>query len=64
MIITVKERDDDHMSHDAQNASLRMWDVYQGGVLVGIYHSEEEALKYKELLESERLDQLQPGKKA
>jgi hypothetical protein len=63
MIITVKERDDDHMSHDAQNASLRMWDVFQGDVLVGVYHSEEEALKYKELLESGRLDSLQPGKK-
>ncbi|MDB5980621.1 MAG: hypothetical protein JWQ69_1636 [Pseudomonas sp.] len=63
MIITVKERDDDHMSHDAQNASLRMWDVYQGDVLVGVYHSEEEALKYKALLESGRLDSLQPGKK-
>jgi hypothetical protein len=64
MIITVKERDEDHLSHDAQNASVRMWDVLQGDVLVGVYHSEEDALKYKALLESGRLDSLQPGKKS
>lgn len=63
MIITVQERDDDHLSHDAQNSSIRMWNVLQGDVLVGVYHSEEEALKYKALLESGRLDQLHPAKK-
>jgi len=35
-----------------------MWDVYQGDVLVGVYHSEADALKYKALLESGRLDSL------
>ena len=58
MVITVKERDEDHMSHDANNAGVRMWDVYQGDVLVGVYHSEADALKYKALLESGRLDSL------
>jgi len=58
MVITVKERDEDHMSHESSSAGVRMWDVYQGDVLVGVYHSEAEALKYKELLESGRLDSL------
>ncbi|MDB6145175.1 MAG: hypothetical protein JWP80_4219 [Pseudomonas sp.] len=58
MTVTVKERTEDHMSHDALNASVQMWDVLQGEILVGVYHSEEEALKYKALLESGQLDQL------
>jgi hypothetical protein len=62
MIITVQERDDEHLSHDAQNSSIRMWNVFQGNELVGVFHSEEDALKYKALLESGRLDQLQPTK--
>ncbi|MEB0078454.1 hypothetical protein QN386_16580 [Pseudomonas sp. CCI3.2] len=52
------------MSHDASNAMLRMWDVYQGDVLIGVYHNEVDALKYKELLESGRLDSLKPAPKA
>jgi hypothetical protein len=57
--ITVKERTEDHLSHDAINASVNMWEVIQGDVLVGVYHSEEEALKYKALLESGALEALQ-----
>ncbi|MFW0754869.1 hypothetical protein ACN1C3_08945 [Pseudomonas sp. H11T01] len=58
MVITVKERDEHQMSHEASSAGVRMWDVYQGDVLVGVYHSEEDALKYKALLESGLLDSL------
>ncbi|MEB0040125.1 hypothetical protein QN380_06515 [Pseudomonas sp. MH10] len=64
MVITVIEREEKNMSHDASNAMLRMWDVYQGDVLVGVYHNEVDALKYKELLESGRLDSLKPAPKA
>ncbi|ALI03705.1 hypothetical protein C1Y08_27375 [Pseudomonas sp. FW306-02-F02-AA] len=56
MVITIKERDEHHMSHESSSAGIRMWDVFQGDVLVGVYHSEAEALKYKDLLESGRLD--------
>lgn len=63
MIITVKERTEDHMSHDALNASVQMWDVLQGEMLVGVYHREEDALKYKALLESGQLDTLKPAQK-
>jgi hypothetical protein len=42
---------------------INMWDVYQGDVLVGVYHSESEAQNYKALLESGRLEQLHPAKK-
>jgi hypothetical protein len=63
MIITVKERTEDHMSHDALNASVQMWEVLQGEMLVGVYHSEEDALKYKALLESGQLDTLKAAQK-
>jgi len=56
MEITVKERTEDHMSHDAINASVTMWEVLQGDVLVGVYHREADALAYKELLESGALE--------
>ncbi len=58
MEIIVKERTEDHMSHDAINASVTMWDVLQGGVLVGVYHRESDALAYKQLLESGTLEAL------
>lgn len=58
MVITVKERDEQHMSHEAKDVGIRMWDVFQGEVLVGVYHDEAEALKYKALLESGLLDSL------
>lgn len=58
MVITVRERDEKHMSHDSHHSGVRMWDVLQGEVLVGTYHNETEALKYKELLESGRLEKL------
>lgn len=43
MVITIKERDEHHMSHESSSAGIRMWDVFQGDVLVGVYHSEAEA---------------------
>ena len=58
MHITIKERTQDHMSHDAINASVTMWEVLQGEVLVGIYHRESDALAYKQLLESGALESL------
>jgi len=58
MEIVVLERTEDHMSHDAINASVTMWDVLQGGVLVGVYHREADALAYKQLLESGQLEAL------
>jgi hypothetical protein len=63
MVITIRERDELHKSHDANDAMISMWDVYQGDVLVGVYHNESDALRYKELLESGRLDELSPPKK-
>lgn len=58
MEITVIERTEDHMSHDAINAGVTMWEVLQGGVLVGVYHRESDALAYKQLLESGALESL------
>ena len=56
MEITVIERTESHMSHDAISASVTMWEVLQGNVLVGVYHRETDAVAYKELLESGVLD--------
>lgn len=56
MQIIVRERTEDHMSHDAINAGVTFWEVLQGEVLVGIYHRESEALAYKQLLESGALE--------
>ncbi|WP_397448212.1 hypothetical protein [Pseudomonas sp. NA-150] len=64
MEIIINERTDDHMSHDAINASVTMWDVLQGGVLVGVYHRESDALAYKQLLESGELETLTHAKAA
>ncbi|NKF24490.1 hypothetical protein [Solimonas marina] len=59
MTITIKQRDNEHMSHEAVAGGIELWDVYQGEALVGVYRSEIDALQYKELLESGTLDRLQ-----
>lgn len=54
MSITVTERDDDHKSREFRALGGRCWDVYQGGQLVGIFHSEREAAAYRVALELEQ----------
>jgi|GEM_PF-775322 len=58
MEVIVKERTEDHMSHDAISAGVTMWEVLQGDVLVGVYHRESDAVAYKNLLESGALGHL------
>ncbi|WP_411958840.1 hypothetical protein ACK56M_17925 [Pseudomonas sp. s4] len=60
MKITIKQRDTSNMSHETADQVGDIWDVYQGDVLVGVYHSESDALKYKKLLESKLLETLSP----
>lgn len=62
MIITIKLREQTKMPHDSADHIVDMWDVYQGDILVGIYHKESDAVKYKELLERGDLDELLPSK--
>ncbi len=40
MTVKVTERDDSHMSHEGVAAGVRIWDVYQQDLLVGMFHSE------------------------
>ncbi|SEJ94649.1 hypothetical protein SAMN03159495_5419 [Pseudomonas sp. NFR16] len=58
MEVIVKERTEDHMSHDAISAGVTMWEVLQGDLLVGVYHRESDAIAYKNLLESGALSHL------
>lgn len=51
MTVKVIERDDSHLSHEAQACGLRLWDVYQQDMLVGMFHSEIEAQQYRAELE-------------
>ncbi|TWI58580.1 hypothetical protein IQ22_00286 [Pseudomonas duriflava] len=51
MTITITERDETHMSQEARALGLTVWDVYQEGHLVGIYHSRAEAAAYKAEIE-------------
>jgi len=50
-VVVVTERDEQHMSHEANAMGRRAWDVYQNDQLVGVFPSEEEALAYKAQLE-------------
>ena len=52
MTVKVTERDDSHMSHEGIAAGIRIWDVHQQNLLVGMFHSETEAHKYKAELET------------
>ncbi|MGX1176380.1 hypothetical protein [Pseudomonas sp. R151218B TE3479] len=53
MTVKVNERDDAHMSHEAIAAGIRIWDVRQQDLLVGMFHSETDAHSYKAELERE-----------
>lgn len=58
MTVKVTERDDAHMSHEGVAAGIRIWDVYQQDLLVGMFHDENDAQKYKaelEVLERQRV---------
>ena len=52
MTVKVTERDDSHMSHEGIAAGIRIWDVHQQNLLVGMFHSETEAHQYKAELEA------------
>ena len=47
MTVKVTERDDSHKSHEGIAAGIRIWDVHQQDMLVGIFHSETDAHSYK-----------------
>ncbi|AVU74815.1 hypothetical protein FHJ31_10620 [Pseudomonas sp. Fig-3] len=51
MTVKVTERDDAHMSHEGIAAGIRIWDVHQQDLLVGMFHSETDAHNYKAELE-------------
>jgi len=55
MTVKVIERDDAHMSHEAIAAGIRIWDVHQQDLLVGMFHSETDAQSYKAELEREEM---------
>ena len=52
MTVKVTERDDSRMSHEGVAAGVRIWDVYQQDLLVGMVHSETDAHSYKAELET------------
>ncbi|KPA90995.1 hypothetical protein PF66_03073 [Pseudomonas asplenii] len=52
MTVKVTERDDAHMSHEGLAAGIRIWDVHQQDLLVGMFHNEADAQQYKSELES------------
>lgn len=43
MSVTVTERDDDHKSRELRALGRRCWDVHQQGLLVGVFHNEDDA---------------------
>ncbi|MCY1420660.1 hypothetical protein D9M71_362880 [compost metagenome] len=51
MTVKVTERDDSHMSHEGLAAGIRIWDVHQQDLLVGMFHNENDAHSYKAELE-------------
>ncbi|TBU90041.1 hypothetical protein [Phytopseudomonas dryadis] len=51
-VVVVSERDEQHMSHEAQAMGKRVWDVHQNDQLVGIFPSREEAIAYQAELET------------
>ena len=50
MTVKVTERDDSHKSHEGIAAGIRIWDVHQQDMLVGMFHSETDAHSYNCLL--------------
>ncbi|QXI39678.1 MULTISPECIES: hypothetical protein [Pseudomonas] len=60
MTVQVTERDESKMSHESQASGLRIWEVRQQGQLVGMFHEEHLAQKYRmelEYLENQRASQ-------
>jgi hypothetical protein len=51
MTVRVTERDDAHISHEAIADGIQIWDVHQQDQLVGMFHIESDALRYKAELE-------------
>ncbi|VVN98070.1 hypothetical protein PS726_02419 [Pseudomonas fluorescens] len=57
MTVKVTERDDSHKSHEGVAAGIRIWDVHQQDLLVGMFHCETDAQNYRaelEMLERKR----------
>jgi hypothetical protein len=62
MTVKVTERDDSHKSHEGVAAGIRIWDVHQQDLLVGMFHSEADAQHYRDELERlERQRELATG---
>lgn len=53
MSVTVTEREDDHKSRELRALGRRCWDVHQQGLLVGVFHNEDDAHAYRIKLEKE-----------
>lgn len=53
MSVVVTERDEDHKSREFRALGGRCWDVHQQGLLVGVFHSEQEAHAYRDNLARE-----------
>ncbi|MFB4392992.1 MULTISPECIES: hypothetical protein [unclassified Pseudomonas] len=53
MTVQVTERDESKMSHEGLAAGVRIWDVYQQGQLVGMFHEEHQAQQYRLELEQQ-----------
>ncbi|MBF8780781.1 hypothetical protein IV505_13740 [Pseudomonas fulva] len=52
MTVQVSERDESKLSHEGLAAGVRIWDVHQQGLLVGMFHSEQAANEYRKELEA------------
>lgn len=52
MTVTVTERDEAHLSHEAIGHGIHIWDVRQQDQLVGMFHDEADAQRYKQELEA------------
>lgn len=53
MTVKVTERDTAHLSHEAVAHGIQIWDVHQQDLLVGMFHDESEAHRYKMELEAQ-----------
>ena len=62
MTVKVTERDDSRMSHEGLAAGIRIWDVHQQDMLVGMFHSESDAHRYR--IELETLEQQREARSA
>ncbi|AMA46886.1 hypothetical protein ACI2KE_19510 [Pseudomonas monteilii] len=62
MTVQVTERDESKLSHEGLAAGVRIWDVHQQGLLVGMFHTEQDANAYRQELEGlEHEGRLQHG---